>query len=232
MDRLDLKTLLSTFYFLFLLSSCAAIDQTENNQPNIYIGKDNILNYKGELTSESVQHAINLATSHYKKPTSLLIESTGGDVFAGLELGNWIYSNKMDVIVDIGCASSCANYVFTAGHKKYLSKKAVLIWHGGSYQESIKKLIANNDKFALKWRQKEDEFFKRIKVDSSLTVRGLKQYSLWDKLFSLITFQPIAGFDYSISDLGKFGIKNIILIDQEWSWRQYNNRFNVIRAKY
>lgn len=42
--------------------------------------------------------------------------------------------------------------------------------------------------------------------------------------------KPIAGFDYSIEDMAKFGITNVKAVDGEWDWRSHNDTFNVIRV--
>lgn len=77
----------------------------------------------------------------------LIIRSSGGEVEAGIELGNRVYRQKIDVEVSEYCLSSCANYVFTAGNRKIIPKGAVVAWHGnyrhlqlsGEWQEDIPK---------------------------------------------------------------------------------------------
>lgn len=59
------------------------------------------------------------------------IESTGGEINLGLDLGSFIFKNQLNVKVDSYCFSSCANYIFTAGIKKNLVKEAVVGFHGG-----------------------------------------------------------------------------------------------------
>ena len=61
------------------------------------------------------------------RPRLLKVTSSGGDITLGMELGEWVFRNGLDVEVVDHCFSSCANYVFTAGKAKYLNPDAVLM---------------------------------------------------------------------------------------------------------
>ena len=65
-----------------------------------------------------------------KNITRLVITSDGGDVVAGIALGQWVFDNGIDIEVRDYCLSSCANYVFTAGRNKVIHPGAVVAWHG------------------------------------------------------------------------------------------------------
>lgn len=60
----------------------------------------------------------------------LVITSSGGEVDAGIQLGEWVFQQRLDVEVTGYCLSSCANYVFTAGSRKTIHPGAVVAWHG------------------------------------------------------------------------------------------------------
>lgn len=60
----------------------------------------------------------------------LIITSDGGEVEAGIALGLWVSDNNLNIEVPEYCLSSCANYVFPAGHHKVIGEGAVVAWHG------------------------------------------------------------------------------------------------------
>ncbi len=72
------------------------------------------------------------------KDSILIVDSDGGDVEAGVRLGMELVSKKLTIIVDGLCASSCANYVFTAGAKKEV-KRGFVGYHG-----NITSFLAND----------------------------------------------------------------------------------------
>ncbi|MGC7862437.1 hypothetical protein ACP3XP_00195, partial [Vibrio anguillarum] len=95
--------------------------------------------YKGVLSPEGNELAFELYERAKEKPNTLIITSDGGDIMLGIELGRWVYDNKMSVEVNDYCLSSCANYVFTAGKIKYISNRAIIGFHGGATSEVFKK---------------------------------------------------------------------------------------------
>lgn len=60
----------------------------------------------------------------------VVISSTGGDVESAIKLADEIFNRKIDVYVEGPCFSSCANYIFTAGAKKYILNGGLVAWHG------------------------------------------------------------------------------------------------------
>jgi hypothetical protein len=200
----------------------------------VKLDRQNRLWYEGEISEEANKKLFSLYESLEKKPYQIIVNSQGGDVFAGMELGTWIREQGLLLVVDKGCASSCANYVFTAARKKALKKHSVLIWHGNSFQESIDELVNEDFDYAVEWRVREETFFREIGVDYNVCIAGFEQISFWDKLKAFFTQRPIAGFDYSLEDMQRFGIDNVSLLDGEWNWREYSkqNKYTVIRAVY
>ena len=67
----------------------------------------------------------------------IVIESPGGDMLSAIAIGQIIFDNKINIEVNFICASACANYIFPSGNKKYLSKNAMIIFHGGLLQKNI-----------------------------------------------------------------------------------------------
>lgn len=76
--------------------------------------------------------------AHPSPPDVLRINSMGGDVAAGMNLGEWVYSNKITVVVELTCQSACANYVLPAAPRKIIPKGAIVSWHGSMEDEQFK----------------------------------------------------------------------------------------------
>lgn len=114
-----------------LLAACADSPDYE-----ISLSEEEI-RYKGTISMAGVDTLITLYQTQSAKPELLRIDSKGGEVRAGLKFGRWVRDNQLSVRVKSVCASSCANYVLTAGKIKYLDEQAVLAWHGGMKQANL-----------------------------------------------------------------------------------------------
>jgi hypothetical protein len=78
-----------------------------------------------------------LERSAAKEKTFVVATSDGGDWESALALGILIHRHGWNVeVVDL-CASSCANFIFPAGHKKYLHADSLLLYHGGPHQKNM-----------------------------------------------------------------------------------------------
>lgn len=66
----------------------------------------------------------------------MVISSGGGEINAGMKMGYWVFDNQIDVVVNGMCMSSCANYIFPAGHRKIINNGSIVAWHGSALQES------------------------------------------------------------------------------------------------
>lgn len=95
----------------------------------------------------------------------VVISSTGGDVESAINLADEIFNRKIDVYVEGPCFSSCANYIFTAGAKKYVLNGGVVAWHGAprSREGLSPKLKLIVDRHL--------SFFKKIGVSEEITWR-------------------------------------------------------------
>lgn len=181
------------------------------------------------MDKNTIEKLYALYSESSNKPKALKISSVGGNVNLGLDLGEWILKNKLDVIVGKICASSCANYIFPAGIKKHLHKDSILIWHGNSYQTDIDARIKNKEQYLIDWRNRENKFYNSINVTPKIGVYGHKEFTIWNYLYHYA--KDTSGFDYSIADMNKFGITNILLVDEEWDWRKYHETMSVIRVE-
>lgn len=212
-----------------LLSGCAStIDDPDFANEASFAGiQDGYLLYTGFLSEESNQKLFAAYENAASKPTRLLISSGGGDIRIGLELGNWIIEHELDVEVLDVCASSCANYVFPAGRTKYLRKDSVLLWHGSAWQQNWRmpeEVQEQFDDWLNSNRASETEFYAELEVDNLLTVYGQHdQPSVFRLVFHnrIMGTGPIHGFDYSLEDMQRFGLSNIVLVDDEWNWRKH-----------
>ena len=60
----------------------------------------------------------------------LIITSGGGEVETAIALGLWVSDHSLNIEVPEYCLSSCANYVFPAGHHKTIGAGVIVAWHG------------------------------------------------------------------------------------------------------
>lgn len=134
--------------------------------------------------------------------TTFEITSTGGDVEAAIDLGEFIFKHQLSVYIPELCLSSCANYLFTAGKEKIITPNTVLGWHGGALQKSLSKNPILNKESLKKLRVKEKEFFQLIKVDQMICTLGQ------EALYNIQQF-----WTYNLIDLEKMGVNNIKLMD-------------------
>jgi hypothetical protein len=202
---------------------------------------DCCIEYQGLITSEANEGVFELYEEASPKPTAVIIESHGGAAGAAMRLGAWMLDNELDVRVDTFCYSSCANYVFLAGRHKSLASHASLMWHGGTTQpidrsrlehlldDMLSSLDAEARDAVLAQRpreqllelmetsrleliRRETQFFERIGVDQRITVLG----HLFEREL-LANDRDFAGWDLSLSDLEKLGVRGITVIgDQAW----------------
>ena len=136
----------------------------------------------------------------------------------GMDLGDIIFANSLNVEVDEFCFSSCANYVFPAGKTKILNKNSMIGWHGGALQ----KMVFDDSETELAYKsyiepaqKREAEYFRKIGVMQLSTIYGQRD--------EFKHFEKCAGWNYSKKAMAYFGMKNIILPHDGW---QPNTNFN------
>ena len=218
----------SLFFATAFLTGCAPILRYDLPLIADVFVVERSLVYRGPISRESNQRLFDLAESIEFAPTTLIITSKGGETFAGMDLGLWVHRNALNVTVMEYCLSSCANYVFPAGSNKFLEAGAALAWHGGALQEEwgdpcsdlprsiLEEGVSCEDVQALQqekleeFKTAEKAFFVEIGVDQRVTVLG--QYPEYDCRGDTASL----GWDYSIPDMGRLGIENIIVRDGIW----------------
>ncbi|MDZ4163633.1 MAG: hypothetical protein U1C55_00735, partial [Smithellaceae bacterium] len=209
----------------FFLVQQTEVNATHGNQPVVYAQGSDII-YNGYLSSAGYQLLLDTSANSGTKPARLVINSGGGPVDAGMDIGIWVFEKELDVLVIEKCMSSCANYVFPAAKNKEISEGAVVAWHGSAveisqaaYEDFITDMLKNAEKHLAAFPAKEREiqkeqlvsnfkkwlnnqqirqkgFFKIIGIDERVTVLG-EEYGVVDFYF------------LSVEDMHKFGIKNI-----------------------
>ena len=187
--------------------------------------RENMVLYRGGLTEKGLEALRSIGND--PGVTTLLIDSTGGEIVLGMQFGDWVIDRELDVVIDRACLSSCANYIFTAGRNKKIMPGAVVAWHGSAKQpglldqlnELVEEQIASRNlspaerQRALKRAHKanvayltaaiyrQDRFFFRVGVDEYVTRIGNDKYG-------------VRGFFYlSVPDMATFGINQVTAAD-------------------
>lgn len=132
--------------------------------------------------------------------TTFTITSSGGDVEAALDLGEFIFKHQLSVYIPELCLSSCANYLFTAGKEKVITNQTILGWHGGALQKNLRSDPNLTEQQLFNLQKKETDFFQLIKVDQRICTLGQ---------------EPPYNFEgfwrYRLHKLNNMGVKNIII---------------------
>lgn len=221
-------------FLIALLAGCASTppgpsaSEAEAPRHGEIDGRLGAIHYVGSLTPEANEEFLASFDSAAVQPRLLLIDSPGGDVGAAMDLGEWMLEHRMDVEVSDVCLSSCANYVFLAGRAKRLRRHSVLMWHGSTWQEGFDR-IADPDHPDFvpafrRTRERERGFFARIGVDNVITMCGhVRGLGIRRVLGAVLRRRQWLGWDYSLGDLVRLGVRGIQLVDGEWNWRDHRS---------
>lgn len=136
--------------------------------------------------------------------SSIVIDSGGGDVEAALEIAALVRDHRLDVRVRGACLSSCANYIFPSGQRKFIVRGAIVAWHGSSahlhYQDT--KGLGSSDpvirQFNADLARKDAEFMRTIGVDPHVSWFG-----------KLPPFNVANFYALTTADMATFGIKDV-----------------------
>lgn len=85
------------------------------------------LHFEGKIEKGD---AAKLEAMYAPGTTLLKVHSPGGESDEGILLGRFIHAKGLDLEIDRGCGSSCANYMFPAARHKKIPPGAVLAYHG------------------------------------------------------------------------------------------------------
>lgn len=178
---MNLRNLLMPMGIVLILCACATSPE-ESSEPKAYEvwhEADHVI-YRGMMIEEAVDEVAKLLQKHGDSINWLAIESPGGDVMIGMDLGELVFEHGLDVkAVNTGCHSSCANYVFTAGRRKVIVEGATVTWHGSAIQRSwnIPMRVQPRTGLSLQReleqiRERQKAFYERIGVDARITIVG------------------------------------------------------------
>lgn len=182
--------------------------------------------YAGKINERNLERFMN--TVKGKKVSQLIISSGGGEINEGMKMGEWVFDNHVDVVVESMCMSSCANYVFTAGHQKTILPNSIVAWHGSILQKTG---MSEEDvrAAALKaYDQMPDSEKKKIdrKIFVEKNLQQLKEYRInsearqaqffrkigVDEYICRIGNEKYAAMDFfllSVEDMARFGVLNV-----------------------
>jgi hypothetical protein len=123
--------------------------------------------YLGTIDRDRVEQVISL----YQPGDRLLIRSLGGDLHAGMKLGNFINKHKISVEVIDFCVSACANYVFLSGQDKILNANSLVVFHGGPKQANFRSLMQQ----AYSAAAKPGETFGRVGYEAIISTKEVRR---------------------------------------------------------
>lgn len=224
---------------LFLLFSIFCVSTQLNaieNMPVAVSIKGNQAYYQGYLSHDGIEELKYKIIKAETKIEWLNITSGGGDVTLGMDLGRFIFNNKLNIRVEEYCMSSCANYVFTSANIKEIGELGLIGFHGGALNLSLsekeieaqlehvpkaqknfvrKQIIEQTETALTNHVRQQTEFFAFINVDPRITNYGQQEkYSKYEGVNW--------GWYYSVSEYIKFNIKNVKLIAPLWYFKSPN----------
>ncbi len=82
------------------------------------------------------------------EPLVMVVRSGGGEVKEALAIGEVLLERPATVVADTFCASSCANFLITAGHRRVVRPDTLLLYHGGATLEQLDQLLPQLRAFA------------------------------------------------------------------------------------
>lgn len=218
--------LLAAFTASVVFASCTTI-----RAPQKYVSPDksfsvavegDVLTYRGLLMKGGVDQAEKYLTEH-PSVSVLAIESQGGDVTEGMRLGDLVLARSMDVrVIGSICASSCANYVFVSGRRKFIEPGALVMWHGSPLRPqdspvTVTVVDGNGRSESKEYRGAALlEYLKRPEI-AVATERDRKEHLEFFKVRGvdgrITVFGQEMGCDcqwtFTVEDMGKFGVDRV-----------------------
>ncbi len=130
--------------------------------------------YTGDMTEAGADKFLTALNNATTPITRLVIDSDGGEIGAGMNIGEAILDRELAVRVENACFSSCANYVLTTAKSITLGDGAAYGWHGGAYQPVYIPMTgiekpAFQDYF-YKMQPRETALFEKAQVYQAVTI--------------------------------------------------------------
>ena len=219
------RLFLSLMWFLALYSLSFAGEWTVKDK--------HTLRFEGHIERNDIPKFNELVSKDIK---TIIVNCGGGDVLAAIPIAERIQSQKIDIIVDGICASSCANYFFIAANNKKVPKGSLFLLHGGitpmlEHKDQMVEYITKAggtpeqiESYLKAWydgAKKERDIYEKAGVDISLLEYSYRatngKYDFWAP--------PLA-------TLKKLGVKNIIEFWYPTSDEEMNALSNKLRNEY
>ncbi|MGR5209747.1 hypothetical protein ACPV4A_04320 [Vibrio rotiferianus] len=178
--------------------------------------KGNTLYFYDEITPQTVQFAQSLIGRSNKPISTIMMDSKGGDYKAAMDLGRWVHTNEVHLIIDGDCQAECASYVLPAASSVLVTGGSSVLWVEPHKFESLK---SPSDKEAIeRWnrtmlllRNRESTFYSMVSVNPKISLFGyLNNQEKWQKQGCSMDMK---GWHYDIDSLNKLGVKNITYVD-------------------
>ena len=188
--------------------------------------------YTGVITEWSAHRLFELAAQTDAPVDTLVINSPGGYTTTGRRLGQWVRDQRITVVVDEFCFSSCANYIFTAAPKKIIRDGAYVGWHGSEqywqYVHHTGECVAPGDQVTAlpepggysigpdgrMIRQEFDVIDEATLLASVGVMVDALLYGIMpercESYLSMGAAGEAAGWTFSIDDMADFGINNVV----------------------
>ncbi len=206
------------YFPILLLFGCSSVVSDNTDETSINLFDAHTIKFVGETSVQNASLFEDLLAKNPEAIDTLIINSTGGDVIGGMQIGRLVNKYGLSVIVPNFCVSSCANYIVAASDNVTIEKGALLGWHGGATQPFYSKLTLNHSwlskiqmfftgtneeesisHFFKKWQSEEAAFFDRVGVNQAVTILGMMP-SLKDQ-------RDASLFSYDDKTLNRLGLK-------------------------
>ena len=178
------------FFPVLLFFGCSSVAHNDVNEINLI--DEHTIEFIGSTSKAKGKQLEELLSKHSRTIDTLVVTSTGGEVFGGMSIGYLVHKFGLKVVVKKYCMSSCANYIVTASSDVTIAKGAFLGWHGGSTQpiyspietevswlSQILIFLGGNDEdsemgvYLDRWQNEEINFFETVGVNQAVTILGM-----------------------------------------------------------
>lgn len=137
MVRFDLVAAFLTLTCPMAFADTPVQRPSTDKNPVVRIDGD-LLTYIGGINANGL-NALDQAVRHLPRGqvTRMIVNSGGGDTDVGIFIGSIIADLKPDLTIDVGCFSSCANFIAPAARSITIRENAFLGWHGNDRQFEV-----------------------------------------------------------------------------------------------
>jgi hypothetical protein len=123
--------------------------------------------------SSDESHAKRFMSLSPKQGDVVFASGPGGEIVPAMKIGDVIWNENLDVVVDDLCVSSCAYFIALGGKRLHLVGNGILGFHGGpidpdTVDKSVR-LTAEGRANLIRENAAFREFFKRRGLDISIT---------------------------------------------------------------